>query len=126
MDNYYVFVRRHPYGHGPWDDGPEIPLNKMQGIKWDNEVGGVRTRTPTYFLMGKISWETARHLNIAVSGTHDYASGIKVCIILKYTSKEARRHLIEKYGPSPDWGQRKNEAPCTRAIHSNSSIYCHS
>ena len=74
MDNYYVFVRRHPYGHGPWDDGSEIPLDKMWDIKWDDEVGGVRTRTPTYFLMGKISWETARHLNIAVSGTHDYSN----------------------------------------------------
>lgn len=113
---YKVYVRRSPYSTTLRDSGCMIPLGELWDIRWDWETGGNRKNTPTCFLMGKITLEVAQNNAIGLSGDHDYSSGIKVCIIKKYTPKETWKHLIEVYGPSPDWGNRKGETPCTTQI----------
>lgn len=114
---YKVYVRRSPYSTTLRDSGCMIPLSELWDIKWDCSTGGYGDNTPTCFLMGKITLEVAQSNPIGLKGNHsDYSSGIKVCIIKKYTPKETWKHLIEVYGPSPDWGNRKGETPCTTQI----------
>lgn len=114
---YTVYVKRSPYSSIPRDSGCILPLSELWDIEWDWETGGYRQNTATCFLMGKITLEVAQGNPIGLTGDHsDYSSGIKVCIIKKYTPKETWKHLVGVYGPSPDWGSKKGETPCTTQI----------
>ena len=112
MDQLQVFVRRQPMGY----DGGMISLNEIWNIHWDSITGGVQKCLPVSYLMGLISYDTAIAADVKFSGMHNYDSGIKVCIIRKYTPKETWKNLIMEYGPSPDWGKRKGETYCTTRI----------
>lgn len=107
-----VFIRRSPNGH----DGGLIPLNEIWNIHWDCITGGIAGQLPYMFLMGLISYETACESDVKFSGEHHYENGIKVCIIRKYTPKDTWKCLVERYGPSPEWGARKGRTPCTTRI----------
>ena len=114
-----VLVRRATGDH----KSDIVDVEKINGVKWDNESGGIHKKTRGYSLYGYLSYEEAKKLNINCSGQHDmYKNGeAKICIPARCNKgeyEEGYKYLMGLAGEKPDIRHRNPEGkgPCTKMI----------
>lgn len=103
MDEMVVYVRRQ------YDDYriAKYYFKDVWDIDWDDESGGVHTKSPGYLLYGYVKCNGMIEGEIAHSGALGVANhgpcphDIKVCILKKDNDPEVIKHIINEIGDAP-------------------------